>query len=862
MSRGVDFAALHARIQRALRTDVAEAARLVREYERAAVREGGALERAMATFERAQLRHVRADPRRARADYAAARARFARLGAQRHALAADLGAIVVAAQLGDRADVLRTAARIRRAAESTPHGAAAELSIGTALLHLGDLRGAEHASAAAVERAGRSRAAAPLRARALLHLATCHARRGAFRDALRGLDAAERTFRAHGLDAEAEAVRLTRGWALGVQGDTAGALDALAAAEAALAARGDPVRAAHARLDRAQIAAWSGDAEGARDGARGAARELAARGQRCDAARALLVVARACEVLGDTAGARAAARRARATFVSARERLGVAQADVLLGRDLAHAERTLRRGGAWIAAWEALLADARSRAPGDAARLLRRRGAAYPAALRRWLAPDVWRLRAAGEPAHALAHLRRACRAVEELRGRAPTVRLRGAALGSRLGAYADLAAALLRRGGARDRVEAFVVLDAVRARLLRDEVGGAAAFDRPEVRALRERLEQVWRGMEHDEGGLGDVRVSGAVALDEVTRCERELLDAARAVATAPARAADAALPKDPTLAFAVLGADVVGLFADAGEVRAWRAGALGDVAHELAALRFQVTRRLSGAEDVRPAERVLARLSALLLAGGPPEFPERLVAVLPPEFGILPLEALPWRDAPLVERTTVVHAACACLPPARPRTRGSALVVGLGGDELPDVLDEVRDVATALGGADVLAGADARRSAVLAALRGRRVVHVAGHARARDDAPPLSALRVGDGWLAAADLTRGLDRATVVLSACRTGDLGLRHDGEGLAGFPRALLAAGAGAVVASRWEVADDVAHLFMRRFYAAWRGGAPEDAVAAAARSVRAQHPHPADWAAFLALRGVGATLGRG
>jgi CHAT domain-containing protein len=99
------------------------------------------------------------------------------------------------------------------------------------------------------------------------------------------------------------------------------------------------------------------------------------------------------------------------------------------------------------------------------------------------------------------------------------------------------------------------------------------------------------------------------------------------------------------------------------------------------------------------------------------------------------------------------------------------------------------------------------------------------------------------------------GLRRALVVLSACRTGDPSLRFRGEALGGFPRALLAAGAAGVVASRWEVPDRVAHAWMRAFYDALGTSAPEAALARAALALRRTHPHPADWAAFLLVRGV-------
>ena len=132
---------------------------------------------------------------------------------------------------------------------------------------------------------------------------------------------------------------------------------------------------------------------------------------------------------------------------------------------------------------------------------------------------------------------------------------------------------------------------------------------------------------------------------------------------------------------------------------------------------------------------------------------------------------------------------------------------MVGLSTQGLPEIDREVELVANVVAAGHRLQGDAATRKAVLDALRGSRLIHLAGHAEARDDAPPLSALRVCDGWLAAADLADvPLAGALVVLSACRTGDPALQWQGETMGGFPRALLAAGAAGIVASRWPVED--------------------------------------------------------
>ncbi len=105
-------------------------------------------------------------------------------------------------------------------------------------------------------------------------------------------------------------------------------------------------------------------------------------------------------------------------------------------------------------------------------------------------------------------------------------------------------------------------------------------------------------------------------------------------------------------------------------------------------------------------------------------------------------------------------------------------------------------------------------------------------------------------------------LDADLVVLSACETA-LGRELAGEGLLGLTRAFQLAGARAVLASLWPVADDSTAELMRRFHANLRAGmAKEEALRHAqldfirgaagdppAGAARAGLAHPFFWAAF-------------
>jgi CHAT domain-containing protein len=96
------------------------------------------------------------------------------------------------------------------------------------------------------------------------------------------------------------------------------------------------------------------------------------------------------------------------------------------------------------------------------------------------------------------------------------------------------------------------------------------------------------------------------------------------------------------------------------------------------------------------------------------------------------------------------------------------------------------------------------------------------------------------------------------VVLSACQSG-IGQSWPLEGSIGIRRAFRLAGAHAVIASQWSIADEATREWMRALYGARAAGATSAsaAIRAASRTVlaarRAGHrdTHPFYWAAFTA-----------
>jgi CHAT domain-containing protein/tetratricopeptide (TPR) repeat protein len=107
-------------------------------------------------------------------------------------------------------------------------------------------------------------------------------------------------------------------------------------------------------------------------------------------------------------------------------------------------------------------------------------------------------------------------------------------------------------------------------------------------------------------------------------------------------------------------------------------------------------------------------------------------------------------------------------------------------------------------------------------------------------------------DGLLTAEDVLGLdlLDTELVVLSACNTG-LGEVRVGEGVFGLRRAFVLAGAKTLVMSLWKVPDEQTRELMEDFYSRILSGEPRvDALREAQLAIKAKHPEPLYWGAFI------------
>jgi hypothetical protein len=284
----------------------------------------------------------------------------------------------------------------------------------------------------------------------------------------------------------------------------------------------------------------------------------------------------------------------------------------------------------------------------------------------------------------------------------------------------------------------------------------------------------------------------------------------------------------------------------------------------------------------------------------------PDDLVAALP-------LEALPWRGARIVERRHVSYVpslAVHRLLVDRHReyravpSRGPLLAVGApryarraanvagptgvaagdvlrraGGDvtralgrlalewtDLPGSAREVDAVAAQFPGALVWKGAQASEAALVAhhgagRLATHRYLLFATHGFLAPDAPLLSSIVLDqhdlapgtDGYVTAAEWTGlGLRSDLVMLSACETG-LGKLVPGEGIVGLPYALFVAGNADALVSLWPVLDGSTADFSREVFARIARGERHGTALTAVKRAFLRDPRrasPRHWAGFV------------
>lgn len=248
---------------------------------------------------------------------------------------------------------------------------------------------------------------------------------------------------------------------------------------------------------------------------------------------------------------------------------------------------------------------------------------------------------------------------------------------------------------------------------------------------------------------------------------------------------------------------------------------------------------RRLMAAPSARAAATVRAtadRLDRLLLR--PLRLPPDAPLVIVPT-GLL--HGLPWTALPSVagRSATVAPSAAVWLGedawrPSRPAPATGPAVTVVAGPQLPGADEEVRRVAAQYPTAQWLAGPAATTSAVVAALEGADVAHLAAHGSFRADSPLFSSVLLADGPITVYELER-LRRApqTVVLASCDAA-VNAVHVGDELVGTASALIGLGVRWVIAPVMPVPDGSTVTFMVALHQLMSAGRSPAAALAGAR----------------------------
>jgi len=266
--------------------------------------------------------------------------------------------------------------------------------------------------------------------------------------------------------------------------------------------------------------------------------------------------------------------------------------------------------------------------------------------------------------------------------------------------------------------------------------------------------------------------------------------------------------------------------------------------------------------------ARALLARLGRRLLRGAKREIgaSERLLVLPDGRLRLVPFHALELDEAPLVVHRAVARAPCMALVGRAPSAAGPVILVGPDYGGGPEHLAGARDEMEALGrmyrGARALTGARATPAAMSRSLglAGARI-HFSGHGLADLEQGSAPELIFSSGEaLDLAHATARLVRAQlVVLSSCSAGQAARFRDGErrvAPVAMSDALLAAGAGSVVAASWIAKDRLAALQMKAMHRALGGATPDEALRRAQQALRGSldRDSPRFWAPFAAYGG--------
>ncbi|HEY0698175.1 MAG TPA: CHAT domain-containing protein, partial [Micromonospora sp.] len=282
---------------------------------------------------------------------------------------------------------------------------------------------------------------------------------------------------------------------------------------------------------------------------------------------------------------------------------------------------------------------------------------------------------------------------------------------------------------------------------------------------------------------------------------------------------------------------------------------GPMDEVLRQVRLYRFALRRLvvMGDSTDARAAlAHAAARLDDQLLGPVHHLLADRPLVMVP----VAALHAVPWAGLPSCagRPVTVAPSATVWLRATR-QIPPDGVPVLVAGPRLAAADTEVRALADVLPDAVSLTGGRATADAVITALDGAGLAHVAAHGSFRVDNPLFSTLELTDGPLTAYELERlARPPGCVVLSACDSG-LSAVRPGDELLGFTAVLLGAGTRTLIASLLPVPADLTTALMLDLHRRMRAGeSPAVALVGAQQALLAAGDGPAraTAAAFVCL----------
>jgi tetratricopeptide (TPR) repeat protein len=444
---------------------------------------------------------------------------------------------------------------------------------------------------------------------------------------------------------------------------------------------------------------------------------------------------------------------------------------------------------------------------------------------------------ARGDRRQALAQARRGLTELGRARDRMGGLELVcGTAVhGERLG---ELAVRVVLDGPRPSARQLFGWLERTRAQVYRYEP--LPAIDDPELAEKVTTLRTLRRSVQMD-------RVAGRRVLAQERRAatlEREVLRQGwyatpwgRPRPVASLEVVRARLGERALVSFAVSGDELMAVVVTGERIVLARLGSAAETT--------EWARRLHADLDVLAPDGLSPAIAAVVLGSASRSadvLDERLIAPLlahvsDRELVIVPtggLYAVPWGSLPSLRGRPVVVApsATAWLSADRSTSAGAEIVLARG-PLLGEHLAEERELLEVYPSAVCLSGRAGTVAAVLAALDGASVAHLAAHGEHEPTNAMFSRLELADGPLFAYELSRlGRPPRQVVLAAC---ELAMNHirPGDEALGFAGGLLAGGVRTVVAANSQVGDGAAAAAMVDYHrGVARGERPAVALAAA------------------------------